>query len=148
MPRRQDVPSVPVLVLGEQPAAAVPASADPPAVVVSADYTYLGNPVLVIKDLADLQGPPEGVVVLPVELFYSDPRGAVFDLASPSRRAALCRTVLRQAKNADQLADWVNAAVLEESWPKVAPLLPKQVRAAWLTVHPHLGETSAISAAS
>jgi hypothetical protein len=146
--RRQDVPSVTVQAACGQPAVAGTASSGPPTVVVSADYTYLGNPVLVIKDLADLQGPSEGVVILPVELFYSDPRGSVFDLASPSRRAALCRTVLRQAKNANQLADWVNAAVLEESWPKVARLLPEQVRAAWLAVHPQLGATTALPAAS
>lgn len=94
-----------------------------------------GRAVLVIADLADLQGPTSGAVELPLWLFWSSP-GHAFDLADPFMRRWLYQTVLREAGRPDDLTAYLNSEMLVAMWPELH--LPKGVRTAWEERHPGL----------
>ncbi|HEY0934904.1 MAG TPA: recombinase family protein, partial [Trebonia sp.] len=100
-----------------------------------------GRRVLVIDDLADLRGPTEGSVELPLRLFWSVPDHR-FDLAEHDLRLWYYQTVLREASRAEDLTDYLDAATLVSLWPEL--YLPKGVKRAWEEQHPVLG--AAVSA--
>lgn len=99
-----------------------------------------GKRAIVVLDLADLRGPTDGTVELPLHLFWSSP-GHVFDLGDPDMRAWLYQTVLREAAGAADLTSYLNRDILLALWPEL--YLPKGVRQAWEDQHPVLRHTEA-----
>jgi hypothetical protein len=93
-----------------------------------------GQLVMVAPDLADLQGPTEGTVELPLWLFWSCP-GHTFDLGDRDMRLWLYQTVLREAGSLADLA-YLNGEMLVGLWPDL--YLPEGVRQAWEDAHPLL----------
>jgi DNA invertase Pin-like site-specific DNA recombinase len=91
-----------------------------------------GRRVLVIDDLADLRGPAEGSVQLPLRLFWSLPDHH-FDLGDPDSRRWYYETVLREASRAEDLTAYLDAATLTRLWPEL--FLPRGVRRAWEEYH-------------
>ncbi len=67
------------------------------------------------------------VVVLPVELNWSDP-GRHFDLADRAQRARVYEIVLREGTSEDVLA-YVDGALLVDLWAEL--VLPHDIRAVW-----------------
>jgi DNA invertase Pin-like site-specific DNA recombinase len=94
-----------------------------------------GRPVLVIDDLADLNGPVAGLVELPLRLFWSLPDHR-FDLDQPDLRRWYYETVLREATRPADLAAYLDGEMLVSIWPEL--YLPKGVRRGWEDHHPAL----------
>ncbi len=92
-----------------------------------------GRGVLVAASLADLRGPVDGVVELPLWLFWHPDRR--FDLAEPDMLAWMYQIVLREATRPEDLA-YLNGELLTPLWPDL--YLPKDVRQAWEEQHPAL----------
>jgi hypothetical protein len=98
---------------------------------------YLARPgrrALVIDDLADLRGPAEGSVELPIRLFWYPNRD--FNLEEPGMLRWLYQTVLREASQPDDLSRYLNGDTLVTLWPDLR--LPKGIRRAWEEHHPSL----------
>jgi hypothetical protein len=91
--------------------------------------------VVVAADLADLRGPAEGIVELPLRLFWSAADRA-FDLSDPDMLRSVYEKVLREAIRADELTAYLNGGRLIVIWPDL--FLPENVRHAWETQHPAL----------
>jgi hypothetical protein len=116
------------------------------AATVTPDARYQSRPgrgVVVAPSLADLQGPTEGTVELPLWLFWSCP-GHAFDLGDPDMRLWLYQTVLREAGSLQDLTAHLDGDTLIALWPDL--YLPKGVRQAWEDVHPLLRATVAATA--
>lgn len=94
-----------------------------------------GRAVVVAASLADLRGPTEGMVELPVWLFWSCP-GHKFDLSDRDMRLWLYQTVLREASSPEDLSTYLDRDTLISLWPDL--YLPKGVRQAWEDRHPVL----------
>jgi len=77
--------------------------------------------------LTDLAGPSRGQVRLPSSLEWSSDRA--FDLGDDSDLRLLYETVLREARDAGDLARHLDAELLISLWPRL--WLPPQVRRAW-----------------
>lgn len=104
---------------------------------------YLARPgrrAVVVRDLASLRGPAQGLVVLPLRLYWSPP-GRVFDLGKPHSLQAMYQFVLGEADNAEDLTSYLNADLLAAIWPDL--FLPKGIRRAWEERHPELREGAA-----
>jgi hypothetical protein len=99
-----------------------------------------GRPAAVVPSLADLRGPTEGVVSLPLWLFWSCP-GHAFDLGDRDMRQWLYETVLREASGPDDLNTYLDGDTLIALWPDL--YLPKGVRQAWEDRHPALHAVTA-----
>jgi hypothetical protein len=100
--------------------------------------------VLVIGDLADLRGPVEGTVELPLRLFWSSP-DRTFGLDDRATLRSMYQKVLREAIYADELTAFLNGDMLVAVWPGL--FLPKGVRRAWEEAHPALSTARAAAAA-
>lgn len=94
-----------------------------------------GRGVLVVTSLEDLRGPAEGVVELPVWLFWSCP-DHTFDLSKPFMLRSMYETVLREAARPEDLTSYLNSATLLDVWSEL--YLPRNVRQAWEELHPVL----------
>jgi hypothetical protein len=104
------------------------------AVMPSARYlSRPGRSVLVAASLADLDGPTEGVVELPIWLFWHPDRR--FDLAEPGMLPWLYQIVLREARHPGDLG-YLNGDRLAALWPDL--YLPSGVRQAWEEQHAEL----------
>jgi hypothetical protein len=103
-----------------------------------------GRRAVVAASLADLRGPVEGRVELPLWLFWSAP-GHTFDLADPAVLRWMYQTVLREAGSTQDLAAYLNGATLIALWPDL--VVPKGVREAWEDQHPALRAAAATTAA-
>jgi hypothetical protein len=106
--------------------------------IVAVRSPYLARPgrrAIVILDLADLRGPTEGTVELPLWLFWSAP-DHTFDLSNRHTRQEVYETVLREAGRPEDLTSYLNGDTLIELWPHL--YLPKGVRRAWEEQHPVL----------
>jgi hypothetical protein len=99
--------------------------------------------VIVVTDLADLRGPVNGTVTLPLWLYWSGSSPA-FDLHDPFMRRWLYEIVLREAGSSDDLTSYLDSATLIALWPQL--YLPRGVRQAWEELHPALREAAASSA--
>jgi hypothetical protein len=77
--------------------------------------------------LADLHGPWQGIVVLPVHLSWYGHRE--FDVASPKPRLQLYSILLSQGRQID-LVRFLNARRLSEDWPELRLLLSRRMRRA------------------
>ncbi len=102
-----------------------------------------GRRAVVVTNLADLRGPAEGTVELPLWLFWSAP-GHTFDLGDRDMRIWLYQTVLREASRPDDLTTYLDGDTLVTLWPDL--YLPKGVRQAWEDQHPTL-RAAAVTAA-
>ena len=102
-----------------------------------------GRPVVVADSLADLRGPTEGTVDLPIWLFWSSP-DRTFDLSKPFMLRSMYETVLGEASRPEDLASYLDGDTLIALWPDL--YLPKGVRQAWEDRHPVL-RAAAVSAA-
>ena len=94
-----------------------------------------GQRAVVAASLADLRGPVEGPVELPIWLYWSSP-GHVFDLGDADMRRWLYQTVLREASRPEDLAAYLDGDTLVALWPSL--FLPTGVRQAWEERHPAL----------
>lgn len=94
-----------------------------------------GRGVLVADSLADLRGPAEGTVELPLRLFWSSP-DRTFDLGTPYMLRSLYETVLGEAGRPEDLTAYLDGDTLIALWPEL--YLPKGVRQAWEDRHPVL----------
>jgi hypothetical protein len=99
-----------------------------------------GRGVMVAPSLADLRGPVEGTVELPLWLFWSCP-GHTFDLGDRDMRLWLYETVLREASRPEDLTAYLDGETLIALWPDL--FLPKGVRQAWEDAHPLLRAAAA-----
>jgi hypothetical protein len=99
-----------------------------------------GRSVLVVNDLADLRGPAQGTVELPIWLFWSS-ADHTFDLAKPFMLRSMYETVLREAARPEDLTTYLNGEMLAAVWPDLH--LPKGVRRAWEERHPVLRAAAA-----
>jgi hypothetical protein len=95
-----------------------------------------GRGVVVAASLAELCGPTEGVVELPIWLFWQPDRR--FDLGEPGMLRWMYQTVLREAARAEDLG-YLNGELLAAVWPELC--LPPGVRQAWADQHPALQAT-------
>ncbi len=98
---------------------------------------------MVIASLADLRGPTEGTVELPLWLFWSAP-GHVFDLGDRDMRLWLYQTVLREASRPEDLTAYLDGDTLIALWGDL--YLPKGLREAWQDQHPALVAAAAAAA--
>jgi hypothetical protein len=106
---------------------------------------YLARPgrrAIVVIDLADLRGPTEGAVELPLRLFWYPDR--IFDLCNRDARREMYETVLREASRPEDLTSHLHSGTLVDVWPTLT--LPKGVRQAWEEQHPKLRDAT-VSAA-
>ena len=99
-----------------------------------------GRHAVVVASLADLRGPAEGTVELPIWLFWSNP-DHTFDLGDKDMRRWLYQTVLREAGQPEDLVAYLDGDTLVALWPEL--LLPPGVRQAWEDKHPVLRAAAA-----
>jgi hypothetical protein len=99
-----------------------------------------GRRVVVAASLADLHGPAEGTIELPIWLFWSSP-DHTFDLGDQDMRVWLYQTVLREAGRLEDVTAYLNGDMLVALWPDL--YLPKGVRQAWEEQHPALRAAAA-----
>lgn len=99
-----------------------------------------GRRAVVVASLADLRGPAEGTVELPIWLFWSNP-DHTFDLSDKDMRRWLYQTVLREAGQQEDLAAYLDGDTLVALWPEL--FLPPGVRQAWEDKHPVLRAAAA-----
>lgn len=94
--------------------------------------------------LADLNGPHDGTLELPVSICWSveDRR---FDLGDRNQVRHAYKFVLDAAQHAEDLIPYLNATLLKDVWPDLA--LPPRKRAAWESVNPELRSRPAATAA-
>lgn len=102
-----------------------------------------GRRAIVVTDLDSLHGPAEGVVKLPLWLYWSVPSPA-FDLGKPFMRRWLYEIVLREAAQPEDLTTYLDRTTLIALWPRL--YLPKGVRQAWEEHHPVLRAAAAAAA--
>ena len=93
-----------------------------------------------MADLADLRGPAEGTVELPLRLFWSAPDRR-FDLGDLDMLRSMYEKVLRDAIRMDELTTYLNSGRLVAVWPDL--FLPRDVRQAWEDQHPVLRRAAA-----
>ncbi len=87
-----------------------------------------GRCAVVAASLADLRGPAEGTVELPIWL--------TFDLGDQDMRRWLYQIVLREAGSPEDLTAYLDGDTLIALWPDL--YLPDGVRQAWEEQHPVL----------
>jgi len=102
-----------------------------------------GRWVTVAPSLADLHGPTEGSVKLPLWLFWSCP-DHTFDLGDRDMLRWLYQTVLREAGRPEDLTAYLDGDTLIALWPDL--FLPEGVRQAWEDQHPILRAVTALTA--
>ena len=102
-----------------------------------------GRHAVVATSLADLKGSTEGVVELPIWLFWSSP-DRTFDLSQPFMLRSMYEAVLGEASRPEDLTTYLDGDTLIALWPDL--FLPKGVRQAWEDRHPVL-RAAAVTAA-
>ncbi len=115
-----------------------------PADVSRARYqSRPGRHAVVAASLADLKGPTEGTVELPLWLFWSSP-DSTFDLSQPFMLRSMYEAVLGETSRPEDLTTYLDGDTLIALWPDL--FLPKGVRQAWEDRHPVL-RAAAVTAA-
>ena len=94
-----------------------------------------GRLAVVAASLAELRGPTEGTVELPLRLFWSS-LDRTFDLGTPYMLRSMYETVLVEASRPEDLTAYLDGDTLIALWPDL--YLPKGVRQAWEDQHPVL----------
>lgn len=85
------------------------------------------RPYTVPESLADLEGPVEGVIELPITLDWSQQRR--YDLSVDKDRRRLYETVIREAMDPAELTRLLHGSLLVTMWPSL--WLPVQVKSLW-----------------
>lgn len=99
-----------------------------------------GRVAVVVADLADLAGPTDGTVELPIWLFWSS-SDHTFDLGKPHMLRSMYEIVLGAATRPEDLCAYLDGDTLAAVWPEL--YLPKGVRRAWEERHPVLLDSAA-----
>jgi hypothetical protein len=105
----------------------------------SAYFARPGRRAIVILDLADLRGPIQGRVELPLRLFWYPDR--TFDLDESTLLRELYETVLQEASRPEDLTSYLNETILVEVWSQLH--LPRGLRQVWERRHKVLREGAA-----
>jgi hypothetical protein len=84
--------------------------------------------------LSDLIGPTEGLIELPITIDWGPKR--VYDVGHEAERRIVYERVLREAATTDEVARYVNGAVLVAVWPLL--FLPQRIRRVWEERFPEL----------
>lgn len=87
------------------------------------------------ETLEDLRGPVDGVVELPVRLYYSAGSRS-FDLSSPDETADLYEAVMDKASSAGDLVRYLNPGLLIQVWALLG--MERDKRSAWESRFPVL----------
>lgn len=95
------------------------------------------------RDLAELTGPLQGTVTLPLHLAWSGLR--TFDLGDEKLLLGMYRIVLLNGRHEDY-THYLDAAVLVSRWPVLRKMLGRGVRTAWEERFPRLRLAAAASA--
>lgn len=103
------------------------------------DEARPGRRAVVAPDLTALHGPTDGVVDLPVRLFWQPNRR--INLGVPGVLRWLYETVLREAASPAELRTWLDGDTLVQLWPDLH--LPRGVRSAWEERFPQLRRRAA-----
>jgi hypothetical protein len=136
-------------VVTRHPAASVTVPPAEVPVLARPTQNYQGRPVLVVSSLGSLRGPASGHVRLPRRVFWSGTDDAgVFDLGDQADREALYRTVIREARLAEDLTGNLDGATLIALWPRLVLRMPRPVRHAWETQHDQLRDAAAAGSES
>ena len=77
--------------------------------------------------LSDLTGPTSGPIELPISIDWGPRR--VYDMAHDADRRVVYEVVLQEAASTEEVARYVNGAVLVQVWPRL--WLPRRVRRSW-----------------
>jgi hypothetical protein len=113
-------------------------------VTAPAAKTAAGLRRVTVVSLADLHGPPDGTLELPLSICWSleDRR---FDLADRDQVRRAYRFVLDAARPPGHLTPYLNATLLQNVWPDLG--LPRPKRTAWEELNPELRTRPAATAA-
>jgi hypothetical protein len=84
--------------------------------------------------LAELTGPTAGLMELPITIDWGPKR--VYDMGGEAERRIVYERVLREAATTDEVARYVNGAVLVAVWSRL--FLPKRIRRVWEERFPEL----------
>ena len=100
-----------------------------------------------IPSPTDLTAPTAGVVILPREMNWQEPRRRQLDLVDAYQPCGVYEIVLREAIRFDELRAWLDAATLHRIWPDlyltarrlagVGPVLHMARGSARATSHEH-----------
>jgi hypothetical protein len=88
--------------------------------------------------LADLTGPTEGLIELPITIDWGPKR--VYDIGREGDRRIVYERVLREAATTDQIAQYVNGAGLVAVWSRL--FLPQRIRRVWEERFPELSRAA------
>jgi hypothetical protein len=88
--------------------------------------------------LADLTGPTEGTIDLPVTIDWGPKRG--YDMASDADRRVAYELVLQEAASTEQVSQYVNGQALAQVWRRL--WLPRRVRTMWEERLPELRQAA------
>lgn len=96
--------------------------------------------------LADLQGPRDGILIVPRRLYWSGaPQCAQVDLRDEDQVALAYESIIDAAHSTAELAGYLNAELLVRIWPTLG-IVPAR-RQAWESGNPELALASESSAA-
>ena len=88
--------------------------------------------------LAELTGPTEGLMELPITIDWGPKR--VYDMGREAERRIVYERVLREAATTDEVARYVNGAVLVTVWSRL--FLPQRIREVWEQRFPELSRAA------
>ena len=88
--------------------------------------------------LADLTGPTEGTIDLPVTIDWGPKRS--YDMAVDADRRVVYELVLQEAASTEQISQYVNGEALAEVWQQL--WLPGRIRSTWEERLPELGHAA------
>jgi hypothetical protein len=91
---------------------------------------------------ADLRGPTDGVVSLPIQLCWSG--NCSFDLADPTRRLMLYQTLLLEGDRSD-IEEYLDAGHLMTVWPRLRRMLHSRYIRPWEERFPELAEAAKVA---
>lgn len=97
------------------------------------DFTHT-RPVVIPESLEELRGPQSGMVKLPLHLDWTPSN--TYDLSDPGQVRTMYATVLREAKEEDDLLTHLNEQLLRQHWSALR--LPRFTRNVWESQHPTL----------
>ena len=88
--------------------------------------------------LADLGGPTEGTIELPITIDWGPKR--TYDMGLDADRRVVYEVVLQEAASTEQISQYVNGGALAEVWRRL--WLPRRVRRIWEERLPELGRAA------
>jgi hypothetical protein len=88
--------------------------------------------------LANLTGPTEGTIELPITIDWGPKR--IYDMALDADRRVAYELVLQEAASTEQVSQYVNGEALTEVWQRL--WLPRRVRRIWEERLPELARAA------